>query len=56
MHFTDTMNRETTALIGETLTEKIDRYTQTYGFHKEYINGILSDKSITKLFESCIAQ
>jgi aspartyl-tRNA(Asn)/glutamyl-tRNA(Gln) amidotransferase subunit B len=56
LHFTAAMDHETTALIGETLTEKIDRYTQKYGFHKEYINGILSDKSITKLFESCLAQ
>jgi len=38
----------------ETMATKIARYKNEYGFHKEYTNGILSDKSVTHLFEECI--
>lgn len=41
-------------LIGETIGSKIQRYKKDYGFNKEYINGILSNKSITLLFEQGI--
>ena len=33
---------------------KIERYLKEYEFHKEYINGILTDESVTRLFELCI--
>ncbi|MEI7477448.1 MAG: hypothetical protein WCJ81_02770 [bacterium] len=36
------------------MATKIARYKNEYGFHKEYTNGILSDKSVTHLFEECI--
>lgn len=41
-------------LIWETIADKINRYRDSYGFHKEYINGILTDKFITTLFETGI--
>ena len=42
------------SLIGESIGSKIQRYRNEYGFNKEYINGILSNKSITLLFEEGI--
>ncbi len=55
LHFTPQMDAEATALVGETIAMKIGRYTTEYGFNKEYVNGILSDSFITKLFEDSVA-
>ena len=51
VHYTDEINQKAQSLIGETIADKIIRYKETYGFHKEYINGILTDAYITNLFE-----
>lgn len=55
LHFTSQMDAEATALVGETIAMKIGRYTAEYGFNKEYVNGILSDSFVTKLFENSVA-
>lgn len=55
LHFTPEMDAAASALTGETIANKIARYTSEYGFNKEYINGILTDSYITKLFEDSIA-
>ncbi len=50
------LDNEAKNITWETIAEKIIRYKDTYGFNKEYINGILSNKSITYLFETCVTK
>lgn len=54
LHFTEKDSIIADGLVGETIAAKITRYSTEYGFHKEYINGILSDVAITHLFEDAI--
>lgn len=54
LHFTEPDRLIASSLIWETIASKIDRYKNTYGFHKEYINGILTDKAVTHVFENGI--
>ncbi len=50
--YNDAAKAASMALIGETIAQKITRYKNEYNFHKEYINGILTDEYITRLFEN----
>ena len=54
LHYTDVIKVKSQSLISETIAAKIERYLKEYEFHKEYINGILTDESVTRLFELCI--
>jgi aspartyl-tRNA(Asn)/glutamyl-tRNA(Gln) amidotransferase subunit B len=52
--YTTKLNNAAHAMIWETIAQKISRYKNTFGFNKEYINGILSDTAITHMFTQCI--
>lgn len=54
LHYTAELKATATSLISEPIAAKIERYLKEYEFHKEYINGILTDESVTRLFELCI--
>jgi aspartyl-tRNA(Asn)/glutamyl-tRNA(Gln) amidotransferase subunit B len=54
LHYTTQLKDKAQSLISEPVATKIERYIKEYSFHKEYINGILSDESVTRLFELCI--
>ena len=54
--YTADIKAGSSAMIGETIAQKISRYKNEYQFHKEYINGILTDEYITRLFEDGIAK
>ena len=51
LEYTSDIRNKAQSLISETIAAKIERYIKEYGFHKEYINGILTDESITRIFE-----
>jgi aspartyl-tRNA(Asn)/glutamyl-tRNA(Gln) amidotransferase subunit B len=54
LHYTTQLRDKAQSLISEPVATKIERYIKEYEFHKEYINGILTDESVTRLFELCI--
>jgi aspartyl-tRNA(Asn)/glutamyl-tRNA(Gln) amidotransferase subunit B len=54
MHFNEEDKKVAQSIIWETIAAKIERYLHAYWFHKEYINWILSDESVTHIFEDSI--
>ncbi|MBP6910451.1 hypothetical protein KBC03_02525 [Patescibacteria group bacterium] len=42
-------------LVGSTYT-KMKHYKDTFGFNKEFINGLIGHKDINALFEDLVAQ